>query len=384
LAAYYACYFAAIGVLEPYLVLLWHSFGFAPAQIGVLAAIPSCIAIVAPSLWTAVADVTHRGERIFAWNTAATALLALLLPGAMGPILAASLLAALAFLRAPLIPLANSMTFRALNNDRSRYAGIRLWGTLGYIVAALAAGVFIDRMGVALGILGAAVALGGAAAIAAGGPSQRGTPLSSAQWRAMLDLVRDRRVLVVLAATALARLSSGAYDTFFSIHLTALGFSKTFAGCAWALAAGSELILMLGWHRLRVHRSARQWLMIALACHAIRWLLAAFAESPITLLAIQPLHAFTFGAFYLASVERMDELAPAGLHATAQGLFASCAFGLGGTLGSLWAGALFERLGMAGLYMVATGLSTGATLFYAVKGQPAGARAVTGHGRAAG
>ncbi|HTX52344.1 MAG TPA: MFS transporter [Candidatus Baltobacteraceae bacterium] len=384
MAAYYACYFAAIGVLEPYLVLLWGSFGFTPAQIGVLAAIPSCIAIVAPSLWTAIADVTRRGERIFAWNTIATACVALLLPSALGPILAALLLATLAFLRAPLIPLANSMTFRALNNDRSRYASIRLWGTIGYILAAIAAGVFIDRVGIALGILGAGVALGGAAAIAATGPSRRGTPLSSAQWRAMFDLVRDRHLLVVLATTALARVSSGAYDTFFSIHLAVLGFSKTFAGCAWALAAGSELILMLGWHRLRVRRSARQGLMIALASHALRWLLSAFAEGPIAVLAIQPLHAFTFGAFYLASVERMDELAPAGLRATAQGLFASCAFGLGGTLGSLWAGALFARLGMAGLYMVATVLSAGATLFYAVRGQSAEALAVTGHGKAAG
>jgi MFS transporter, PPP family, 3-phenylpropionic acid transporter len=124
--------------------------------------------------------------------------------------------------------------------------------------------------------------------------------------------------------------------------------------------------------------------MIALASHALRWLLSAFAEGPIAVLAIQPLHAFTFGAFYLASVERMDELAPAGLRATAQGLFASCAFGLGGTLGSLWAGAFFARLGMAGLYMVATVLSAGAALFYAVRGQSAEALAVTGSGKAAG
>ena len=60
----------------------------------------------------------------------------------------------------------------------------------------------------------------------------------------------------------------------------------------------------------------------------------------------------------------MDDLASEGLQATAQGLFASFAFGLGGCLGSLWAGALFETMGMPGLYAMSTGLSLGATLLY--------------------
>jgi hypothetical protein len=39
--------------------------------------------------------------------------------------------------------------------------------------------------------------------------------------------------------------SYGLYGTFYTIHLERFGFSRSFAGAAWALAAGSELVVML-------------------------------------------------------------------------------------------------------------------------------------------
>jgi MFS transporter, PPP family, 3-phenylpropionic acid transporter len=377
LAAYYLCYFGAIGILEPFLAPLWRAFGFAPAEIGALAAVPSMVAILAPFLWTVYADTRRSGERIFLRNTAGAAGLALLLPLAGRPWKAGLILGTLALVRAPLIPLANSMAFRALDGRRVGYAAIRLWGTAGYVLTALAAGLCMDRIGLRLGVVGAGLALGGAALVARGGQTRAGAALNPVRWPAVWALLQDRRLLVLVTATTLARLSCGPYDTFFSIHLEERGFSRMFMGTAWALAASSELALMLGWARLARPGSARRWLIAALAAHPARWLLAALVQSPLGLLAIQCLHALTFGALYLAAVERVDELAPDGLRATAQGLFASCAFGIGGALGSLWAGALFEPLGMRALYLVAAGLALGATLLGAGEGRLTAAGAPT-------
>ena len=104
--------------------------------------------------------------------------------------------------------------------------------------------------------------------------------------------------------------------------------------------------------------------MAALAGHPLRWLLSIFASHPLALLGVQFTHALTFGVFYLAAVQMVDGLVPDGLRATAQGLFSSVTFGLGGLLGNALAGMLYEPLGIRWLYAGATLLSAAATALY--------------------
>jgi hypothetical protein len=68
--------------------------------------------------------------------------------------------------------------------------------------------------------------------------------------------------------------------------------------------------------------------------------------------------------FYLAAVERVDALAPEGLRATAQGLFASVVFGLSGLLGNALSGILYQPLGMGRLYAAAAGVAAAGTALY--------------------
>ncbi len=80
LAGYYFCYFAAVGISEPYLTPFWRSLGFSPAQLGVLNGIAPAVGAFVPFVWTSLADVTRRGEHIFLVNTWLAAVVALLLP----------------------------------------------------------------------------------------------------------------------------------------------------------------------------------------------------------------------------------------------------------------------------------------------------------------
>jgi PPP family 3-phenylpropionic acid transporter len=346
------------------LPLYWRSLGFSPPDLGLLTAIAPAIAAVAPFLWTAYADATRRGERILLANTWIAAMAALLFPNVASFWSAAGAVLIYAAFRTSLIPLANSMTFRALRGRRQGYAAIRLWGTLGYIVVAVGAGFLVDRIGLRMGIYGMALAMMACGVVGWVGRSRERTGLPPVRLQDFRRTLRDRRVLLLLLATCLAQVSFGPYTTFFTIHLQQLGLSRGFAGTAWALAAGSELVVMLVWTRLCALASTRTWLTAALAAHAIRWGLFVVARDPAFLLAIQLTHAFTFGVFYLASVQTMDALVPEGLRATAQGVFASVSFGLGGLVGNTLAGLLYEPLGMARSYLVAAALATGATGVY--------------------
>ncbi len=364
LAAYYFWYFAAIGVYEPYLTPFWQHLGFSPAQLGLLNAIYPGVAAFAPFVWTAYSDITRRGEAIFLFNTWLSAGIALALPNLTGVVPVALAFLAFATFRSPLIPLANSMAFRVLAGAPQQFAAIRLWGTIGYILTAVGAGILVDRIGLWAGMHGIALVTMACGVVAWIGQSRERASLPPVHLRDFLELLRDRRLALLLAAASLARLSFGPYTTFFTIHLEGLGLSPAFAGVAWALAAASELVVMVLWFRLCGLASARTWLTLAMGAHALRWLLSVPARDPVALLLIQTTHAFTFGVFYLAAVEQVDALAPEGLRATAQGLFASVTFGLSGLLGNALSGFLYEPLGMAWLYTGAGCVAVAGTALY--------------------
>ncbi len=364
LAAYYFWHFAAVGIYEPYLNPFWQDLGFSPAQIGLLNGIYPAIAAFVPFLWAAYADVTRRGAAIFLINTWASALVALALPGVAGLVPVALTVLLYAVFRTPLMPLANSMAFRALAGRRQGFAAIRLWGTIGYILAAVGAGYLADRIGLQAAMYGIGLTGIGCGLIGWVGQGRERAELSPVHVRDFLQALGDRRLALLLIAASLARLSFGPYTTFFTIHLDRLGLSGSFAGTAWAVAAASELAVMMSWTRLSALATTRTWFSLALAAHALRWLLSIGAVAPLWLLSIQVTHALTFGVFYVAAVEEADALAPAGLRATVQGLFSSVVFGLSGLLGNVLSGLLYEPLGMAWLYAGAAVVSAGGALLY--------------------
>jgi PPP family 3-phenylpropionic acid transporter len=322
------------------------------------------VSVFGPFLWTAYADATRKGERIFLLNTWICALVALLIPNSDRFVVVAAVILLFALFRTPLISLANSMTFRALADRREGFAAVRLWGTIGYIFTAMGSGIIVDRLGLWAGMHGIALTMIVCGLVGWFGQSRKRVVPPPVGLRDLFQPLQNRHFIFLLTASALARASSGPYETFFTIHLERLGLSRTFAGMAWALAAGSELIVMLCWARMCGRASPRIWMIAALVCHPLRWILSMCARDPFTLLLVQLTHAFTFGIFYLAAVQTVDCLVPDGLRASAQGLFASVTFGLGGLVGNSLAGFLYEPLGMTWLYGAAALVSAGSTVLY--------------------
>lgn len=351
-------------MFEPFLTPFWRQIGFPSVQIGLLNSIMPGVAVFAPFLWTAYADATRQGERIFLANTWICALVALLIPNLGRFFAVATAMLAFSLFRTPLIPLANSMTFRALADRRQGFAAVRLWGTVGYILTAVGTGIAIDRIGLWAGMHGISVAMIACGLVGWFGRSKRRVALPPVGLADFLQTLQNRQFLLLLVAAALARVSFGPYETFFTIHLERLGLSRTFAGTAWALAAVSELAVMLCWARMCEHATTRVWLIAALASHPLRWVLSIFAQDAFALLLTQLTHALAFGVFYLAAVQTVDALVPDGLRASAQGLFASVTFGLGGLVGNLLGGLLYEPLGMPWLYAAAAVVSAAATVLY--------------------
>jgi PPP family 3-phenylpropionic acid transporter len=376
LKAYLFLFFATIGVTEPYLNLYLRRLGFTGTEIGALAAILPGVTALAPFLWTAWADATGRARAVFLWNTwlAGLCFLPVLLVRSFG--LLAAALTLFALVKTPLVPLANSLAFQALGPRREDFGRIRLWGSLGYIVAAVCGGAIADHIGVAPVLAGVAALLAGCGLVATASLG-RGAPSAPAPLAAGLAaLLRGPGFRLFLGAAFLARLSAGPYNTFFTIQLDGLGISQAVAGWAWAVGVACEVVVMGVWPRLVARAGPERLLAAAAGAHALRWWLTAAATHPAALLAIQGLHGLTFGAFYLASVQIVDERVRPDLRATGQGLYAAWVFGVGGVAGNYLGGLLFDRMTLPGLYRVSALVALGATILCLRLQPPHGIRPV--------
>lgn len=349
LRAFYFCYFAAIGVTEPFLPVFFRDRGLSRAAIGGLLALLPAIQATVPFGFTALAEARGSARRLFRVSAAVTVLAFALfaLPGPAWTL--ALVMAGYAAIKSPLIPFANAMAFAMLAGERERFGRLRVFGSLGYIAAALAVGFALEAVGAGVVLLGGTFALLAAAAVAAGPlpePTLQGARLKEA-WA---DLVRNQALCWFLAASLLVRVSSGTHITFFTLYLRELGIGEGLAGVAWAVGVAAEVAVMLAWPFLVRRFSLRLLLALGFGATAVRWVAVTLTASPALLVAIQSLHGLTFGVTYLASVHLMDSEVPPALRASGQALYAAVAFGLAGLLGNGLAGLLAERLALATLF----------------------------------
>ncbi|HEV3192643.1 MAG TPA: MFS transporter, partial [Polyangiaceae bacterium] len=159
-------------------------------------------------------------------------------------------------------------------------------------------------------------------------------------WR----LLGEGDFQIFLAATFLGQCGHVAYDLCFSIRLFDLGVPHATIGVAWAVGAACEVVMMAYAAPLFRAFSPASLFAIALGFASVRWAMIAVVRSSAVLLALQPLHALSFGLAWLASVSYVSHRFPSHLLASAQG-FLSTALGAGSVVGMVTWGALYQHAG---------------------------------------
>ncbi|MDB5364063.1 MAG: putative 3-phenylpropionic acid transporter, partial [Rhodospirillales bacterium] len=268
-----------------------------------------------------------------------------------------------AVFRSPMVMLADVVAIERVRAAGTTYGRVRLWGSVGFLVAVLAAGRHVDP-GAPAALLVVTAALFGAALLAAWA-----LPRSPAAPR--LPVLREARALVTapdfalfLAVSLLGQIAHASYDLCFSLHLRDLGAGGGLIGLAWAIGVVFEIALMALAEPLVARFSGPPLVTLALLGAAARWALLANVRSLPMLLALQPLHALSFALWWIASLAYTRQRAPAHALATAQGLF-SAALASGSVVGMLAWGAIYRRAGGGAAYASAAVIALGAGLLAA-------------------
>lgn len=344
LAAWYFWYFAFIGAFLPYFALYLQSIGFSAGRIAVLMSLGQFMRLLAPLLWSWLADSGGRRVRIIVASAAASLAsfsAVFLTQDFIGLLIG---LAVLHFFWSASLPLVEALTLGHLAANPERYGRIRLWGSVGFIVTVMGVGFLLDSAPISAQLWVSWALLLGAFLSALtlnetkGHASQVAGPI--------MEVLRQRKVVFLLAAGLLMSAAHGALYVFYSIHLVAQGYGKTMVGLLWTLGVVAEIAVFLLMPRISAMASMRRILLSCFALAALRFLLIGWTAGFVGLLVFaQLLHGASFGAHHAATMAALNRWFVAGQQARAQALYGSVAYGAGGLGGALLAGALWERVG---------------------------------------
>ena len=344
LAGFYFFYFAYLGTFSPFFSLYLESVGLSAVDIGAVMALPQLTRIVAPQLWSTLADRSGAPVRVVRLTgvIGTLAFLILFASSRFGVLLLA--IATMTFFWSAALPLMEATTLTHLGDRTERYGRIRVWGSVGFIAAVVLVGHALDHLTLrAVPALVLTMMLG-MLLFTWVVPEAPGTHhVAESRVR---ELLRRPHVAALIAAGAFMAAAHGPYYTFFSIHLVALGYSKAATGWLWALGVLCEIAIFMWMPRLYRAFTLRQILIGSFVLAVVRFAVIGWlAGNLLVLLCAQVLHAATFGSFHAASIGYVHRYFRGRLQARGQAIYGSLSFGVGGACGGFASGWVWQHAG---------------------------------------
>jgi PPP family 3-phenylpropionic acid transporter len=351
--ALFFAYFAFVGIFSPYLSLWFDARGLSIAEIAVLMALPQMLRIVAPPFWGWLAD--RGGRRVALLRGAAIGALVVLLlfPLASRPVEYAALMLLLFFLTAAQMPIGEAIALDVAAGDAGRYGRMRLWGSVGFILAVVAGGPVLEAFGLRAlpALMAAPMALLVAVTLTLREPP---TVRPVASGAPVLVRLREPALLAFLASAFLMVFAHAALYAFFSLFLERHGYGTTAIGAIWGVGVAAEIVLFMLQRRLFERASPMRLLAFSFFVCALRFAMVAASGGALwVLLCAQTMHAVTFGLHHSASMAVLHRWFEPAQQARAQAAFIVVAYGFGGTLGGLASGWWWERVSPAATFNAA-------------------------------
>jgi len=351
------CYYAHAGTWSTYATLFFADKGMTVAQIGVLMSMIQVLRIVGPNVWGYVAD--HYDRRVLVLRLAGFAALAgfsgFFFGGTFGHFMLAMIV--LNLFTSGQAPICEALMLSEMKGDLTYYGRIRMWGSIGFIVAVTLASFALERYGImTLPWVAAALLVFTIAAAFRLRDVPRRTHKEAPP--PLTALLRRREVIAFFASTALMVAAHTSLYTFYSLYLEREGYSKTVIGAMWSLGVLAEVLLFYFQAPLFKRWGAMRMMYLALGLSVLRFVMIGAGSHVLWLLiAAQLMHAATFALHHSSSVMTLQRWFSGPLQARGQALYMSISYGVGGSLGGLFLAQWWERAGAESVYYVAAALA---------------------------
>ena len=353
LSRFYFFYYFFVGSFVPYWGIYLQSENFSPSSIGILLSLFQISRIVAPNFWGWLAD--HTGHRV-KWIKL-TSFLGLI--GFIGIFWAKGffwiflVMSALSLFTSSTLPLAESLTLAHLATTDGHYSRIRLWGSIGFIVASLFLGYLIDLQGINILLWVLLIAQAIIFFLSNTIPETKEIHHKKNDL-SIWKIIKTPSVVALLIGCTLMVSAHGVLYNFYSIYLKEHGYSSAAIGWLWAVGVICEIFIFMLMPKILRRYSLKTILLISLFLGVIRFILIGASPDQFYLLLIaQMFHAATFGSFHAASIEVIAYFFKGRNQSRGQAIYNSVAYGIGGTIGGLGGGYLIQYLGGQLGFMIA-------------------------------
>lgn len=349
LSGFYFFYFALLGAMVPYWSLYLKSFEFSAQTIGTLMALLHFSRIIAPNLWGWLADRSGRRVEIVRFGALMTCIMFVAIFWQDGALGIGLVMLSFSFFWNAVLPQFEVITLSRLGERRNRYSQIRVWGSIGFIVAVAGIGALLDWISISwlpwlMLLLMLLIWINTLLIPVNEQPAH--TPIDTHRQGGFLHQLMRPQVIAFFAICFLVQFGHGAYYTFYSVLLDDIGYSRTEIGLLWALGVVAEVVVFIYMHRLLQRWGIRRIMLVSLGLCVLRWLLiGALAEHLWLMLLAQILHAATFGALHAVGIALVHHYFSERTQGQGQALFSSIGFGLGGAIGAFCSGLLWDDFG---------------------------------------
>jgi MFS transporter, PPP family, 3-phenylpropionic acid transporter len=365
-AALSASYFAHIGFFNPFLSLWLKELGFSLLVISVLTSVQAATRLFAPYGWGALSDRTGERVKLLRWGASMAFVAALGLWFDGGVAWLALVLLVMFANTSAMMPMSEAAMAHLVSHggaiDMKRYGRVRLWGSVGFLVAVFSAGAWFEAFGMRHFPLWTMVTIGLVCASTWLMPDYKEAPHPKESSTSVLPILQQSAVrwfFITLFFHVLAHI--GVY-AFFSLYCDALGYSKTTIGLLWAVSVVVEIGWFFTQSRWLPLLSLTAWLVVCGAAAMLRFgLTAGFASTLLVLLAAQMLHAITFATHHSVCIALLSHHFPGRLRGRGQALYTVIGYGFPGVLGGVAGGYISTHWGLGTVYWVSFAMSTVAT-----------------------
>ncbi len=315
-------------------------------------------AIVAPFLVGMIADRFFAAEKVLAVMHLAGAALLYSVSTVTEPRLFFWVLLAYALCFNPTLALVNAISFNQMKSPEKQFPGIRVFGTIGWIVA----GLIVGKLGLDATALPLRIAAGASLALGLIAFALPHTPPKSLGHRVTvrdvlgldaLSLLRSRSFAIFVLGSLLICIPLQFYYTFTNPFLNEMGVVN--AAGKQTIGQMSEVAFMLVMPFFFARLGVKKMLIVGMLAWAARYLLFAFgnAQDLVSLYYLGiALHGICYDFFFVTGQIYVDKTAPKAIQASAQGFITLVTYGVGMLIGA-WASGpvvdLYARSGVAGV-----------------------------------
>ncbi len=250
----------------------------------------------------------------------------------------------------PTLALANSLSFKQMDNPEKEFPSIRVFGTIGWIVVGL---LIVGPLGWDPTVhplelaAGASVLLGlYSFSLPHTPPPAKGEKITVRAVLGLdaLSLLKKPAFATVVIASVLICIPLAFYYNFTNPFLNEIGFENAAGRMTYGQI--SEALFLLIMPLLFARLGVKWMLAIGMAAWALRYTLFAFGDAgpgSWMLLGGIVLHGICYDFFFVTGQIFVDKEAPASLKSSVQGLITLATYGAGMFIGSFISGALVDR-----------------------------------------